>query len=110
MDAAVRLVQAYLRINGFFTVTDKHGFSDTDVGTGMHCRIRWIGFGGTEPEVHRPYYVVPLRHMAQFLSGHIDEHQDVFLKTQLKDEALDLLALLVKVGLSLEPQDGGIVE
>lgn len=28
----------------------ENGFSDTAVASGMHCRIRWIVFGGTAPE------------------------------------------------------------
>ena len=73
--------------------------AETVVGGGMNCRVRMVVFAGSEAEVTSRYRVIPLRHVFTFLSDHLNRHRDVFLRTQLKDEALDLMALLVKVGL-----------
>lgn len=83
----------------------QNGFADTIVDSEMSCRIQWVAFGGSEPEIDRSYHVVPLRHVAQFLSSHIDQYRDVFLKTEFKDEALALMALLRKVDLPFEQRE-----
>lgn len=83
----------------------ENGFSDTAVGSGMSCRVRWIVFGGTESETHHPYHVVSLRHVAEYLNEHIEQYPNVYLKAESKDPALDLMALLVKVGLRLKPTE-----
>ncbi len=80
----------------------EHGFSDTIVGMGMPCHIQWTVFGGTSPHGDLPYHVIPLRHVVRFLTNAIQEHRDVFLNSQSKDEALGLLTLLAKVGLQLK--------
>lgn len=77
--------------------------AETVAGGGMPCRIRMVVFAGSEGEATGRYGVLPLRHAFTFLSEHLTRHRDVFLRTQLKDEVLDLMALLVKVGLPLGP-------
>jgi hypothetical protein len=77
--------------------------AETVVGGGMHCRIRMIVFAGSEAEVTSRYRVIPLRHVFTFLSDHLNRNREVFLRTQIKDEAMDLMALLAKVGLRVGP-------
>lgn len=75
--------------------------ADALAGGGMSCRVRMIVFAGVAPQPPRPYPVVTLRHIATFIADHLERHRDVFFHTELKDEVLDLMALLVKVGLSI---------
>jgi hypothetical protein len=77
--------------------------AETVVGAGMHCRIRMVVFAGSQGEPTSRYQVIPLRHAFTFVSDHLKRYRDVFLRTQLKDEVLDLMALLVKVGLPVGP-------
>ncbi len=79
----------------------KSGVATTHLRMDMLCRIRMIVFGGTVGEVQGPYEVISLKHIITFLNHHLTLYRDVLLHTQLKDEALNLMALLVKVGLKL---------
>lgn len=79
----------------------RNGRGDTHVGAGMPCRIRMIVFGGVGEASHGRYEVISLRHVITFLSRHLSQHRDLYLHTQLKDETLDLMALLVKLDLKL---------
>lgn len=77
--------------------------AETVVGGGMPCRIRMVVFAGSQGEATSRYRVIPLRHAFTFVSEHLRRHGDIFLQTQLKDEVMDLMALLVKVGLPVRP-------
>ena len=79
----------------------RNGRGDTRVGAGMPCRIRMIVFGGAGEEHHGRYEVISLRHVITFMSRYLSLHRDLYLHTQLKDETLDLMALLVKLDLKL---------
>jgi hypothetical protein len=77
--------------------------AETVVGGGMACRIRMVVFAGSEGEATGRYRVISLRHAFTFLSDHLRRHRDIFLRTELKDEVLDLIALGVKVGFPVGP-------
>jgi len=76
------------------------GHADTLVG-GMPCHIRMVIFGGTSFRDSKHFEVIPLDHILRFVHGHIEQHRDIFLHTQLKDDALDLMALMVKLGVHI---------
>lgn len=75
--------------------------ANTHIGMGMPCKIRLIVFGGSSTEPHGRYEVILLRHVFEFLRAHLDKYKDVFAHTQLKDETLDLIALMVKLGVKV---------
>ncbi len=60
------------------------------------CHIRMVVFSG-RGGVGR-FQRISLAHIARFLIRHLSENDDVLLSTQLKDDALALMALLVKTG------------
>lgn len=71
------------------------GCADTPEG---HT-VRMVAFGavpGSVSEAHAT--IVPMRHVVEFLRGYLREHWDVLRHAQLKDPALDVLALLEKWG------------
>ena len=73
----------------------------THASGGMACRMRMVVFGGAAEEEHGRYEVISIKHVMKFLNNYIAQYRDVFLHAQIKDDALDLMALLVKVGLKL---------
>lgn len=73
----------------------------THTGEGMPCRVRMTVFGGSTEEERGRYEVVSLKHVMIFLNQYIARYREVFLHAQIKDDALDLMALLVKLGLKL---------
>ncbi len=75
------------------------GSCNSHIGSGMPCRIRMIVFGGAVEEDRGRYEVISLKHVISFLSHYLNQYRDLFLHTQIKDESLDLMALLVKLGL-----------
>jgi len=77
--------------------------AETVAGGGMPCHIRMVVFAGSEGEATSRYRVILLRHAFAFVSDHLRRYGDVFLRTQLKDEVLDVMALWVKVGLPMGP-------
>lgn len=77
------------------------GAAHSHVGKASSCRLRLVVFGGTAEEGHGRYEVISLKHVLTFLNQYIALYRDVFLRAQIKDDALDLMALLVKVGLKL---------
>lgn len=72
--------------------------AETHAGTGMPCRIRLIVFGAGASEMRGRYEVVSLKHVLEFLRAHLKKYSEVFAHTQLKDDTLDLVALMVKLG------------
>lgn len=79
----------------------RNGSATTVVGDGMPCRIRIIVFGGATDETGGRYEVISLKHVITYLSRYLDQYRDVFLSAQFKDQALGLMALLVKLDLKL---------
>jgi hypothetical protein len=76
--------------------------AETQLAHGMTCRIRMMVFGGSNANPGSPYNFVSLRHVVQFISREMREYADVFLHSQLKDDTLGLLALIAKLGLSIQ--------
>ena len=78
------------------------GAAETHVGNGMPCHIQMVVFGGTSGESsNRNYKLIPLRRAVEFLGNYLNQYRDVFLQTQIKEQGLDLMALLVKLGIKL---------
>jgi len=136
MDTAVGLIQAYLRLNGFFTVTEYPIITRSRSGSRTLTDIDVLAmrFPGAERWVSEPaqrgealpadpklalgedrlqmiigevkegkarFKVISLKHVITYLSRYLDQYRDVFLSAQFKDEALGLMALLVKLDLKL---------
>lgn len=74
------------------------GSAETHVGN-LECRIRMMVFGGSGAGDSSDYDYVGLRHVAEYLNRFTGRHQEVFAAAQAKDEVLDLMALLAKLGI-----------
>jgi hypothetical protein len=74
------------------------GAAETHIGT-LECRIRMMVFGGSGSRDSSDYDYVGLRHIAEYLNRFVERHRDVFTAAQPKDDVLDLMALLSKLGL-----------
>jgi hypothetical protein len=72
--------------------------ADTYVGHNMPCTIQMVVFGGVVEQTAARHQVISLRHVATFLNQHLTRNRDVLLQTQIKDETLALMALLIKLG------------
>lgn len=88
----------------------RNGYADSVLTTGMRCRVCWIVFSGSEAESQTPYRVITFKHVFTFLSEHLRIHGDTLLHSQFKDDALDLVSLLVKAGLPLDPGGAGTAD
>jgi hypothetical protein len=74
------------------------GAAETHVGS-VECRIRMMVFGGSGADGSSDYSYLGLRHIAEYLNRFIERHRDIFTAAQPKDDVLDLMALLAKLGL-----------
>lgn len=45
--------------------------------------------------------MIGLRHSVEYLNDFAHRHSDVFLSSQIKDESVDMMALLVKLGVRI---------
>lgn len=83
----------------------ERGMAETHLGD-QQCRIRMMVFGGGSYAVASNYECISLRHVVGYLNEFVHRHSDVFLSTQIKDEILDLMALLVKLGVRIDVPPG----
>lgn len=83
----------------------ERGMAETHLGD-QQCRIRMMVFGGGSNAVASNYECISLRHVVGYLNEIVHRHSDVFLSTQIKDEVLDLMALVVKLGVRIDGQPG----
>lgn len=83
-DVAIQVVQS--------------GAAETHIGD-LECRIRMMVFGGSGSEWSSDYSYLGLRHIAEYLNRFIERHREIFTAAQPKDDVLDLMALLAKLGL-----------
>lgn len=83
-----------------------HGEAETHVGN-QQCRIRMLVFGGGVEATATNYDNIGLRHVVGYLNNFVYRHSDVFLAAQIKDESLDLMALLVKLGVRIDVSSEG---
>lgn len=77
------------------------GMAETHLGD-QQCRIRMMVFGGGPDVAASNYDCISLRHVVGYLNDFVHRHSDVFLSTQIKDESLDLMTLLVKLGVRID--------
>jgi hypothetical protein len=64
---------------------------------GVDVRIRIVAFGDGPPGARNGYVVIPMKHVAEFVSKHLDRYHDVLSPADLGDTALGLLHLLRKL-------------
>lgn len=76
------------------------GSADTRLGS-HPCRIRIVVFGGRGGHEPRGFQLIELGHVVQHLTECVRRHSDVMRASQIKDEALGLMALLVKLGVKV---------
>lgn len=90
MDNSVALVQAYVRVNGYFTVTESRV---------RHARPGRVPHGDGSrrarvPVERRHQLVISLGHVVQFLRSYLDEQWDVLRHSDTKDPAVGFLMTL----------------
>jgi hypothetical protein len=108
MDHAVALVQAYLRVNGYFTVSE-YPIIVPDGGGGYRT-APWSNcgaFGSTLDGRHGGrYFRLTLGHILEFLEAYVEHYWESLRVEESKDPALGYLILTAKAkrGGAVAPQ------
>ena len=116
MDTGVAIVNAYLNVNGYFTVAEYpvlEAFSRAPART-VHRTWRAAWSPASRRDALRPsgtdggvrsgvegsaggrWTTVPMRHVVEFLRNYLRDHWDVLRHAQIKDAGLGMLGLLEK--------------